>query len=59
MKTIEEVIARIKEDKVYAQIVSTSTSNEYMRQFFDGTVDECNRLLQFINEENCSEESKK
>lgn len=56
MKTVEEVIARIKEDKVYAQIVSTGTSNEYMRQFFDGTVDECNQLLQFITGENCSEE---
>lgn len=56
MKTIEEVIARIKEDKARAQIVSTCTSNEYMRQFFDGTVDECNQLLQFITGENCPKE---
>lgn len=57
MKTIEEVIAKIKEDKASARTISTISSNEYMKQFFDGTVDECNRLLKFINgDNNCPEE---
>ena len=53
MKTIDEIIEKIKKDRASAQLVITSSSNPYMTQFFDGVESECNELLQFIfiNEE--------
>lgn len=52
MKTIDEIIEKIKQDKVHAQFVSTgNSSNSSTRQFFDGVETECDELLQFINEE--------